>query len=114
MKDMKICCVTQGSKKQKYLSRALWLTSTARNALIVVICSLIAYHYENSGKGSPFLLTGSVKPGLPIVNLPPFGTTIGNRTVGFGEMLSDLGTSVFLIPIIGVLGNIAIAKAFGK
>lgn len=92
----------------------LWLLSTARNALIVVGCSIIAYYYETSGNGSPFLLTGSVKPGLPTVQLPPFGTTLGNRTVDFGEMFCDLGTSIFLVPVIAVLGNVAIVKAFGK
>ena len=29
-------------------------------------------------------------------------------------MISDLGTSVVLVPVIGVLGNVAIAKAFGE
>jgi hypothetical protein len=29
-------------------------------------------------------------------------------------MVSDLGSSIVLVPIIAVLGNIAIAKAFGK
>lgn len=31
----------------------------------------------------------------------------------FIDMCSDLGSSIVLVPIIGVLGNVAIAKAFG-
>lgn len=64
--------------------------------------------------GSPFLLTGNVRPGLPQVALPPFQTELNNRTVGFPEMVADLGTSTILVAVIGVLGNVAIAKAFGK
>lgn len=111
---MKLCGGAGKSTRQKYISRLLWLTSTARNALVVVGCSLIAYYCETSGIGSPFLLTGSVKQGMPTIQLPPFQTVVANRTVLFGEMLCDLGTSVVLVPVIAVLGNVAIAKAFGK
>lgn len=74
----------------------------------------MAYHYENTEEGSPFLLTGTVKPGLPELKLPPFETVMGNRTVNFTEMVSDLGSSIVLVPITAVLGNVAIARAFGK
>ncbi|KRT81695.1 hypothetical protein AMK59_5720 [Oryctes borbonicus] len=114
IKDIKLCGIKHGTKKHKYFSRMLWLISTSRNALVVVGCSVAAYYYETSSKGSPFLLTGSVKQGMPIIQLPPFGTTVGNRTVAFGEMLCDLGTSVLLVPVIAVLGNVAIAKAFAS
>ncbi|XP_008197201.2 sodium-independent sulfate anion transporter [Tribolium castaneum] len=102
------------SKKQRTLSKALWLISTSRNALVVIVCSTVAYFYEIRGPGSPFRLTGTVRPGLPDFRAPPFGTTLHNRTVGFGEMVADLGTSVILVPIIAVLGNVAIAKAFAS
>ncbi|KAK9739693.1 STAS domain [Popillia japonica] len=114
IKDMKLCGGAGKSTRQKYISRLLWLTSTARNALVVVGCSLIAYYCETSGIGSPFLLTGSVKQGMPTIQLPPFQTVVANRTVLFGEMLCDLGTSVVLVPVIAVLGNVAIAKAFAS
>lgn len=87
---------------------------TSRNALVVIVCSTIAYTYETSGIGSPFLLTGKVRPGLPSFQLPPFQTFLNNQTVTFPEMISDLGSSVILVPVIAVLGNVAIAKAFGK
>lgn len=96
------------------MSRVLWLISTSRNALVVIVCSAIAYVCETKYGGSPFQLTGTVRPGLPEFKPPPFQTTMGNRTVEFPEMLLDLGTSIFLVPVIAVLGNVAIAKAFGK
>ncbi|CAH0563575.1 unnamed protein product [Brassicogethes aeneus] len=102
------------TSNQKILQYLMWLVSTSRNAFVVIICSTVAYLYETNGTGSPFLLTGTVKPGLPDVKLPPFHTVVNNRTVEFGEMLSDLGSSVILVPIIAVLGNVAIAKAFAS
>lgn len=77
-------------------------------------CSVTAYMYVHSGNDSPFILTGNVRPGLPDFGLPPFSTTLGNRTLSFVEMCNELGTSIVLVPIIAVLGNVAIAKAFGK
>lgn len=54
------------------------------------------------------------REGLPALGLPPLSTGYGGRNVTFIEMCSDLGSSIVLVPIIGVLGNVAIAKAFGK
>jgi sodium-independent sulfate anion transporter 11 len=53
-----------------------------------------------------------VRSGLPPFGLPPFSTVLGNQTYSFQEMCSELGSSIILVPIIGVLGNVAIAKAF--
>ena len=66
----------------------------------------------------PFALTGLVKSGIPTPALPPFSTQIpgSNNTivdVNFGDMLSELGASIALVPVIAVLGNVAISKAFG-
>ncbi|XP_019869621.2 sodium-independent sulfate anion transporter-like [Aethina tumida] len=100
------------NKNKKLLKYILWLISTSRNALVVITCSTVAYFYETKWAGSPFLLTGAVKAGVPELKLPPFETVVNNRTVGFSEMIGDLGSSVVLVPVIAVLGNVAIAKAF--
>jgi sodium-independent sulfate anion transporter 11 len=55
---------------------------------------------------------------LPAFNLPPFETTITTQNgtaipMDFTDMLSELGSSIALVPIIAVLGNVAISKAFG-
>lgn len=100
--------------KRKPLEKTIWVISTSRNALVVVCSSLLAYYYETTTGAVPFLLTGKVKPGMPNFGPPPFSTTYNNRTVELSEMLADLGGSVVMVPIIAVLGNVAIAKAFGK
>ncbi|KAG6445365.1 sodium-independent sulfate anion transporter [Manduca sexta] len=98
---------------QKGLKKALWLLSTSRNAIIVILCSLAAFIFESHSE-SPFKLTGTVKEGLPPLRLPPFNTEYGGRAVSFTEMCSDLGSSIVLVPIVAVLGNVAIAKAFAS
>ncbi|XP_045476525.1 sodium-independent sulfate anion transporter-like [Harmonia axyridis] len=100
--------------RQRHWNRFFWLIGTSRNALVVILCSTIAYAYETSGVNSPFLLTGKVRPGLPNFQLPPFQTVLNNQTITFPDMISDLGTSVVLVPVIAVLGNVAIAKAFAS
>ncbi len=82
-----------------------------------MITSLIAYKYTQTEEGSPFILTGTVKSGIPDFKLPAFETTKmesnGTVTMGFGDMVSELGFSIILTPVIAVLGNVAISKAFG-
>ncbi|KAH9633319.1 hypothetical protein HF086_004033 [Spodoptera exigua] len=106
MKDIKL------PASQKGLKKTLWLLSTSRNAIVVVGCSLAAFFFEKYST-QPFKLTGTVKDGLPSLRWPPFSTAVNGRYVGFTEMCSDLGSSIFIVPIIAVLGNVAIAKAFG-
>lgn len=101
------------TRNQQIISKMIWLISTARNAIIVVVCSTIAYKMDSAG-GSPFVLTGPVRSGLPTFGLPPFTTIMNNRTLNFMEMCSELGPAIVLVPIIGVLGNVAIAKAFAN
>lgn len=98
---------------QKSFKKTLWLLSTSRNAIIVLLCSLMSFVWELHSE-SPFKLTGTVKEGLPSWSIPPFSTNYGDRNVTFIEMCSDLGSSIVLLPIIGVLGNVAIAKAFAS
>ncbi|XP_026750150.2 sodium-independent sulfate anion transporter-like [Galleria mellonella] len=107
LKDLKV------PPSQKVLKKTLWLLSTSRNAIIVVLCSLMAFLFDKFST-SPFNLNGVVREGLPNWNVPPFTTWHEGRDVSFTEMCSNLGSSIVLVPIIGVLGNVAIAKAFAS
>lgn len=55
-----------------------------------------------------------MEPGLPAVGLPPFSVQAGNETVGFPDMVRRLGPTVLMMPVVMVIANIAIAKAFSK
>ena len=76
MKDIKLHPVGQKpTERQRIAKKILWLISTARNAIIVIVCSTIAYKME-SKSGSPLVLTGPVRSGLPDFGPPPFTTQV--------------------------------------
>ncbi len=108
------------SGPRKALEKTIWLLSTARNAVIVVICILVAYLFNpklpTSREESTFILTGEVEGGLPPFELPPFSTTDvkTGKEYDFMGMLSALGSGIIIIPLISVLENMAIAKSFCK
>jgi hypothetical protein len=103
----------EGTKLQKAVSQFLWFITTARNILVVVFCAVMAYLFEVHGS-QPFILTGFVKPGLPPFHPPPFSAQVGNHTYNFLEMVSNLGSATFVVPLLAILENIALAKVFGK
>uniref|UniRef100_A0A8C0H9I5 Sodium-independent sulfate anion transporter n=1 Tax=Chelonoidis abingdonii TaxID=106734 RepID=A0A8C0H9I5_CHEAB len=90
----------------------LWATATARNALVVLFAGLVAYSFQVMGS-QPFTLTGETPQGLPPFQLPPFSKVEANSTVPFSEMVQDLGAGLAVVPLMGLLETVAIAKAFG-
>ncbi|XP_075760241.1 sodium-independent sulfate anion transporter [Pelodiscus sinensis] len=93
--------------------RIVWTVTTARNALVVLFAGLVAYAFQVMGS-QPFTLTGETPQGLPPFRLPPFSTAEGNSTVPFREMVQDLGAGLAVVPLMGLLETIAIAKAFAS
>ncbi|GAB0097649.1 sodium-independent sulfate anion transporter [Sergentomyia squamirostris] len=103
---------------QKAINKTLWLIGTSRNAILVVICGGIgaALHYSDNNW---FKLIGYIPPGLPAFQPPPFeidevtnGTEIIQKGETFSEMVSNMGSGLFVIPLIALLENMAICKAF--
>lgn len=101
------------SRLRGALSQALWFLSTTRNILVVLVCAALAYYFDTK-HSSPFVLTGEVKPGLPQISAPPFSATVGNHTYTFVEMASTLGSAIFVVPLLSILENIALAKVFSE
>ncbi|XP_021096938.1 sodium-independent sulfate anion transporter isoform X2 [Heterocephalus glaber] len=96
------------------LSRGLvWTSTTARNALVVSSAALVAYSFEVTGY-QPFLLTGEIARGLPPLQAPPFSVTTANGTVSFTEMVQDMGAGLAVVPLMGLLESISVAKAFAS
>ncbi|KAH9645242.1 hypothetical protein HF086_012120 [Spodoptera exigua] len=60
------------------------------------------------------IVAGEVKPGLPELSAPPFSATVGNHTYTFSEMASTLGSAIFVVPLLSILENIALAKVFSE
>lgn len=98
-------------KRGRYATLAKYV-SLARNALAVLIGSLIAFGLTRDGAEAPFALTGEIKAGFPPFQMPPLQTTVGNETVGFADMLATMGSSLVAIPFVGILEIIVVAKSF--
>ena len=96
-----------------------------RNAIIVIVCLVLAMILDPAAtpcselpERCVFTLTGQIQAGLPAFQPPPFSTTATNNgttvTTDFGGMVAQLGSAIIVIPLIGILESVAIAKAFGE
>lgn len=105
------------TKFHKIINKSLWVFGTSRNAILVVVCGVIGYFFCQKGD-PPFQVIGTVPQGLPELKIPSFGfTKMTNGTVTevtFMNMISDLGSGIIVVPLVGFLENIAICKAFSN
>ncbi|CAG9584960.1 unnamed protein product [Danaus chrysippus] len=116
VKDIKIGKEAESSKESRvrsFVSQSLWFLSTTRNIFVVLVCAALAYYFDTLNQ-QPFVLTGEVKAGLPQISPPPFSATVGNHTYSFTEMSSTLGSAIFVVPLLSILENIALAKVFSE
>lgn len=62
IKDLKLDMMKDCQTNHKRIvKKALWLLSTARNAIVVIICSVFAYLYTEPNAKSIVVLTGKDK-----------------------------------------------------
>ncbi|KAK9509028.1 hypothetical protein O3M35_006442 [Rhynocoris fuscipes] len=99
--------------KKLILKKCAWLFGLARNAVVVLLGTLIAYIFFIYDV-QPFVLTGPVVSGLPPFKPPPFSSQSGNETLSFIDLTKEMGSALIAIPLIAILESIAIAKAFAK
>ncbi|XP_046406386.1 sodium-independent sulfate anion transporter-like isoform X3 [Ischnura elegans] len=103
----------ESNPKARVVEKILWFLTIGRNALIVLIGGILSFVFERNWGVAPFALSGQIDPGFPSFQPPPFQATYANTTYNFGEMASELGTGILIVPVVSVLVNIAIAKAYG-
>eukprot|EP00092_Neocalanus_flemingeri_P034435 GFUD01037444.1.p1 GENE.GFUD01037444.1~~GFUD01037444.1.p1 ORF type:complete len:657 (+),score=135.37 GFUD01037444.1:71-2041(+) len=108
----------------KIISKVVWFVCTARNAIVVILCLILAAVIDPAGiicKDDPencvFTLTGEIESGLPSFQSPPFSIFGSNETsteddTDLQGMISQLGSAIIIIPLIAILESVAIAKAF--
>lgn len=105
------------SKKHRIINKFMWLIGTSRNAILVVVCGAIGYVFQSSAS-APFKLIGDIPPGLPSFQVPSFtlnaNQTSSGREESFAEIVSSLGSGLIVVPLISLMENIAICKAFCK
>uniref|UniRef100_A0A7N6BTU3 Sodium-independent sulfate anion transporter n=1 Tax=Anabas testudineus TaxID=64144 RepID=A0A7N6BTU3_ANATE len=88
-----------GPTSYRVTRKIVWAVATMRNALIVVAASLVAFSWDVSGHHVP----------------PPTSDTTENGTiVSFGEIVTGFGGGLAMIPFMGLLESIAIAKSFAS
>ncbi|CAG9136605.1 unnamed protein product [Plutella xylostella] len=98
--------------KSAKLQSILWLISISRNAIVVCAASVFAFIVHNP-VDPWFKLSGRVSAGLPSLSIPAFSVANPDGSVtGTSAMLHELGAAVLVLPVVMVLANIAIAKAF--
>lgn len=110
------------SSFHKIINKTIWLIGTARNAILVILTGMIAYLMHQSGQ-EDLQLIGEIPAGMPDFRVPPFSIpdTL-NATTGeviekgqtFSEMVSEMGSHLIVIPLIALLENISVCKAFGE
>lgn len=76
------------------------------------MCGAIGYTFQQSA-GAPFKLIGFIPPGLPAVQPPPFSMEPDTKET-FMEMVSSLGSGLIVVPLIALMENVAICKAFSS
>ncbi|XP_018563079.1 sodium-independent sulfate anion transporter-like isoform X3 [Anoplophora glabripennis] len=101
------------SRNRNILGIFLFMFSLARNAIAVIVGTLLAYNYYEDDN-TPFRLTGNVTGGLPEFTAPPFTTTFNGTNFAFTDMIREYGAVIIFCPLVAVLEHIAIAKSFSK
>lgn len=98
------------------LKKCLWYVSISRNALVVFICSTLTYFWvkNRSIEAIPYTLTAKVTSAQLTFSLPPFAFDYKNTTLVFTDIIHELGGGIAVVPIVAILANVAIAKAFGE
>ncbi|KAG8198095.1 hypothetical protein JTE90_020920 [Oedothorax gibbosus] len=110
------CC---SSVVQRIAGTLLQLISTARNALLVLLCATLAAVLMSYNM-KPFTLTHSVEAGLPPFAFPTFSfhsfDNTTNQTIdkNFLAIVEDLGSGLVILPLLCLLEAIAIAKSFSN
>ncbi len=59
-------------------------------------------------------ILGDIPSGFPPFKLPAFSFQNGDETYSFVEICRNLGSSLYIAPLVAVLESIAIAKSLGK
>jgi len=105
--------INKRTQSQQWLARGLWFISTARNILVVLVCGVMCYVFEQHG-ATPFILSAHVKGGLPTFQPPPFSVTSHNVTYNFLDMTSQFSSAIIVLPLLSILENISLAKVFSE
>lgn len=110
------------SNFHRVINKTIWLIGTARNAILVVLTAMISYLLHETEQGQ-FYVMGEIPAGMPQFTVPPFSIDeMKNDTTGeiiqegksFNILVSEMGSSLIVIPLIALLENMSTCKSFGE
>lgn len=110
------------SNVHKIINKTIWLIGTARNAILVILTAMISYLLHQSDQGELYVI-GKIPAGMPEFKVPSFSIAeVRNETTGeiihegksFNDLVSEMGSSLIVIPLIALLENMATCKSFGE
>ncbi|XP_044731630.1 sodium-independent sulfate anion transporter isoform X2 [Chrysoperla carnea] len=100
--------------RTKIINKSLWLFGTSRNAILVIFCGFLGYFYTMAGD-APFKIIGYIPPGLPEFKVPIFSyETEGGTLMTLYDMCAQLGSGIIVIPLVALLEDISVCKAFAN
>ena len=106
------------TKTQNVINKLIWIIGTSRNAILVILCCIMGILLHKEHEGTPFKVIGYIPQGLPSFALPPThlsaNDTITGKEESFLDMVHSMGSGLIVVPLISLMENIAICKAFGK
>ncbi|CAG9094603.1 unnamed protein product [Plutella xylostella] len=115
-----LCCLVlfgmkslKDQRSPKSLKKVLWFSSVARNAVVVILAATLAY-FLHEDTTHPLILTGEITSGLPSPRLPFLSSGNGTATAPVSAMLRHLGSGLLVVPLVSIISNVAIAKAFSN
>ncbi|XP_059155315.1 sodium-independent sulfate anion transporter-like [Physella acuta] len=98
----------------RMLQKCVWTMGTAANAIVVIVAAGVVAIMENNGHNGTVTVTGNIQAGFPTVGFPKFKMTDGNITMSAGEIFSNIGIGVAIVPLLALVETMAIGKAFAR
>ncbi|XP_015784957.1 sodium-independent sulfate anion transporter [Tetranychus urticae] len=98
--------VAPHSMSLRIFSKIWNLIVTARNAVVVIICGVIAAHTN------VFTINTDIKLGLPPMQIPTFSYGFNETYRSPTQVIGDLAPGILVMALVGLLETVAVANAF--
>merc|ERR1712226_137344 len=100
----------------QFVRKFVWVVCIASNAVVVITATIVTYVWSEIGHHNFSTVEKIENAGSVPITVPPFGfeDSASNSTVSFVDMVVDIKTGFIIVPLLGILESIAIAKAFAR
>ncbi|ESO02688.1 hypothetical protein HELRODRAFT_106819 [Helobdella robusta] len=115
IKELKVWSKPPANFPMKLLSQFVWLIGTARNIIVIVGASIVAFIFLDN-KMRPFSLIGYIPPGIPSFQTPQFTLYDPKKNVTYdvSDMSSTIGIGFLIVPMVGLIEAMAIGRVFAR